>query len=327
MSIISRGSRGAIITAREGARIVGNEKGNGTMPSGGVKWTRLPIKMIGLNENFGGSKPAFSVLALMRSLEQQIATAQGKPSDRAQELFYEAMEASTDEEKFELLQQALRLDPGNVDALLAVPRLRPVALEDEIELLGKIVALGERRLGPNALKELAGAFWGVIETRPYMRARGQLAEALRSAGRIEAAIVEWEGMLALNPNDNQGVRYALLACYLALNRLDGAARLFSRFDECPWNTVFAWGRVLERLLSGDEAGARKAVAVARKQNPHMEAYLKGRKRPPRHLPDSYAPGSKEEAACFADTLRMAWERHPEAAAWLRALKPKREPLG
>jgi tetratricopeptide (TPR) repeat protein len=247
-----------------------------------------------------------------------MAAKQGKPSDEAQQLFYDAMEAASNEDEFELLQQALKLDPGNVDALLAVLRHRPVAPEDEIELLRKIVALGERRLGPKVFKNCKGHFWGFIETRPYMRAREQLAEALRCAGRIEEAIAEWEAMLVLNPGDNQGVRYALLMCYLALKRLDGAARLFKQYNECEWNTAFAWGRVLERLLNDDEAGAAQASSIARKQNAHMEAYLKGRRRLPKHLPPAYAPGSKEEAVCFADTLQMAWNRHPEAVRWLAA---------
>ena len=32
------------------------------------------------------------------------------------------------------------------------------------------------------------------------------------------------------------------------------------------------------------------------------------------------PGSKEEAACFADVLRSAWHAHPEALRWLKAQK-------
>jgi hypothetical protein len=86
--------------------------------------------------------------------------------------------------------------------------------------------------------------------------------------------------------------------------------------ECDWNAAFAWGRVLEQLLSGDEPGASKALAAARKQNAHMEVYLKGHRKLPRNLPDSYSVGSKEEALCYAGPLLMAWRQHPEAQAWL-----------
>ena len=43
---------------------------------------------------------------------------------------------------------------------------------------------------------------------------------------------------------------------------------------------------------------------------------KGHRDLPRQMPDSYAMGSKEEALCFAEVLRSAWARHPQALAWL-----------
>jgi len=58
-------------------------------------------------------------------------------------------------------------------------------------------------LSGDAFKKFAGHFWGLPETRPYMRARAALAEALQRAGRIEAAVAEMAGVLELNPNDNQ----------------------------------------------------------------------------------------------------------------------------
>ena len=177
--------------------------------------------------------------------------------------------------------------------------------------------MAAERLGKKAFKEFVPHFWGVLETRPYMRARFQLAEELREAGQVEDAIEEYEEMLLLNENDNLGVRYHLLSCLLALSRTNEARKLLKRHaDECEWSVVFAWCRVLERLVSGDEPGASKALAAARKQNPHMEAYLNGHRKLPRNLPDSYSVGSKEEALCYAGLLLMAWTRHPEAWAWL-----------
>lgn len=272
--------------------------------------------MIKLVHDSGDSAPGFGALALMRSRERQLAAKRHQPSEEAQDLFYDAMDAATDDGEFALLQKVLTLDPGHTDALLVVLRHRPLEQGDEIEVLGKIVAVAERRLGPNAFEKYAGSFWGFHETRPYMRARSQLATSLQAAGRMDEAIVELEAMLELNPNDNQGLRYALLSCYLSLQRLDGAARLFEEHDECEWNTVFAWGRVLERWLAGDTPGAQQALVVARTQNGHAEAYLKSHKRLPKHLPDSYGPGSKEEAQCFAESLRMMWHAHPKALAWL-----------
>ncbi len=271
--------------------------------------------MIGLNENEGGTRE-FSALSLMRSLEKQLAAKSSRASRKAQQLIYDAWEAPTDEREYELLFEALQIDPGNTDALLGILHHSPVALADEIGLLRKIVTVAERRLGPKTFTESGGYFWGFIETRPYMRARQRLADALREAGQLEAAIIEWEQMLKLNPNDNQGIRYSILPAYLALGRVDSAASLFEAYDETQLSTVFAWCRVLERHLSGDLPGAVAALDVARTQNPFTEPYLRGHKRLPKHLPESYAIGTKEEASCFAELLIMVWQLHPEAHKWL-----------
>ena len=222
-----------------------------------------------------------------------------------------------------MLEKALKLDSGNVDVLLALFRHENLSPADEIEFLRKLVKLAETRLGPKAFKEFAGAFWGFHETRPYMRAREMLAEHLRVAGQVEEAIAEWQAMLELNPGDNQGVRYALLGSLLALNRLEEARKLFEKYpEEFEFNAAFAWGRVLERFLSNDLAGVTTALAVARKQNPHMQVYVKGHRQLPREVPEAYAPGSKEEAICFAEGVRAAWEKHPAALKWLEAQKGK-----
>jgi tetratricopeptide (TPR) repeat protein len=168
-----------------------------------------------------------------------------------------------------------------------------------------------------AFKELAPHFWGFVETRPYMRARARLAEELRAAGRLEDAVQEYTEILILNEHDNQGIRYFLLPGLLALGRLNEAQLLVQRFkDEFEWSVVFAWGRVLEHLLSGNDAAAKQALIIARNQNPHMEVYLKGHRKLPKNLPDSYSPGSKEEALSYAEPMLMAWARYPEAQAWL-----------
>ena len=259
--------------------------------------------------------------SLLLSIERAMAAKSDAPSARAQELYYDAMAAPTDEEELALLEKALKLDPGNVDVLLVLFSHEKCSAVEGIEFLRELVKLAERRLGAEAFKEFAGMFWGFHETRPYMRVRHTLAEHLRAAGRQEEAVAEYEGMLALNPGDNQGVRYLLLPCLLTLQRLDAARQLFEKYpDEFKYNVVFAWARVLERFLSDDLPGAGAALAMARKQNPHVQVYVKGHRQLPKTMPAAYAPGSKEEAICFADVVRAAWAKYPAAIKWLEAQK-------
>ena len=221
------------------------------------------------------------------------------------------------ERRLDLAWQALELDPEHADALLMVLESTDMDGEERIAALRRIVAVAAKRLGKKAFQEFKPHFWGLLDTRPYMRARMQLAEELRGAGRLEEAIEEYEEMLLLNENDNLGVRHLLLPCLLALSRMDEARKLLKlHAGECDWNAALAWGRVLERLLSGDEPGASKALAAARKQNPHVEVYLKGHRKLPRNLPDSCSVGSKEEALCYAGPLLTAWTRYSEAQRWL-----------
>lgn len=243
-------------------------------------------------------------------------------AQQAQDLVYDAWEAGTVAEAQELILRALEKDPNNVDALLQAAAYAGIEGEERIELLRKVVAIGEKNLGPQTFKELQGNFWGFIETRPYMRARETLAQALRDAGRNAEAIAEWQAMLELNPNDNQGVRYSLLTCLLQLSRLEDARGLFKKYNESKFNAVFAWGCVLEHFLAGDLKKASAALAGARKQNPHMQGYVLGHRQIPRQPPEAYAPGSKEEAICYAEDVRTAWLSHPAALKWLEKQKAK-----
>jgi tetratricopeptide (TPR) repeat protein len=252
-------------------------------------------------------------------MREIVGTRGGQNQEMAQQLVYDAMDANTPERMAALVAQALKLDPENVDALSMMARMAGFEGEQRIEFLRTIVERGAKRLGKKAFKDLVPHFWGFLETRPYMRARQELAEELRAAGRFEEAAAEYAEMLALNENDNQGVRYHHLPCLMALNRLDDARSLMKRYkDDVKWNTVFAWCHVLERVLSGDEPGAQKALAAAREQNGFTEAYVKGHRKLPRSLPPHYAPNSKEEAQCYAEPLLMAWRAHAEAQKWLEA---------
>jgi len=237
--------------------------------------------------------------------------------EQAQSRFYDALDAQSSEEMLEILEETLKLNPRHPDARLVLLGLLPPPPDETITFLRQIVDDAARELGPEAFAEYQPHFWGFHETRPYMRARHELAEQLREAGRPEEAIREFEGMLELNPNDNQGVRYPLLCDYLMLDRRAEARKLMRRYPgEQKFSPVFAWVLVLLRWLTPGRRGLETALEAARKVNPYMEGYLKGHHKLPKTRPGSYALGSREEAICNADDLNRAWDRQPEARRWL-----------
>ncbi|MFA6173155.1 MAG: hypothetical protein WC701_05660 [Kiritimatiellales bacterium] len=237
---------------------------------------------------------------------------------QAYDLYYKAMDTGDTDFIF----QALELDPANTDCLL---RLLYMFDEDDLEALlfaKQILAVAEKRLGPEQFEEYRGEFWGFLETRPYMRARCSLALRLVKTGRIGEAIAEHEGMLELCPNDNLGMRYGLLGLYLQEDRIKDVSRLLKQYKgEVKYNAVMVWGTVLERFLSGKPDAAAKALAAARKQNGFLEAYLKGHRKLPKKSAGYYSPGSLEEAQMCAELQKPAWDAHPEAVQWLGNVMP------
>jgi tetratricopeptide (TPR) repeat protein len=239
------------------------------------------------------------------------------PEFDAQELAYDAMEAADNgdlQRALQLAKQAVDLDPACVDAQMLLSQGGSEA--ERIENVAATVALGEQALGPKFFKQNRGYFWGLLETRPYMRARAALAGLLADAGRTDEAVAHYEALLDLNPNDNQGLRYELLGLYLETGRLAPTAALFKQFDG-EGSAMFTWGRVLERFLSGPADAARAALTEAREANAYVEPFLTGRKRLPREMPDCYSPGQESEAVVCMDILGRAWQQHPEAIGWLK----------
>ena len=236
---------------------------------------------------------------------------------QAQELYFEAMESGD----MDLIFQALEIDPGNTECHLKLLSVLDAPDTEKLEMAQQILKIAEKRLGKAMFKECKGDFWLIFETRPYMRARSTLAWWLLKTGRISESIAEREGLLELNPGDNQGIRYGLLGIYLQENRIKDAARLLKEFkDERSHSAMMAWGYVLERFLAGKLDVAAKALDVARKQNGFVEAYLKGHRKLPKKSAGYYSPGSREEAQLCAELQKPAWDAHPEAVKWLENSK-------
>jgi tetratricopeptide (TPR) repeat protein len=279
-------------------------------------------------KNNSSSSKSDSALPAPHFVEQIMHGAFGGSRDRtfdAQEHAYNAMEAMANED-WELAHheamKAIKLDPNCVDALAVMSQLGSENETELIDNLRRTVERGEKSLGKKFFQENTGWFWGLHETRPYMRARAQLAGLLSESGRVDEAIGHWEEMLRLNPGDNQGLRYPLMGGYLEQGNLQGVERLFSEYPD-EGSAMFAWARVLASFLTGKESAAAKDLAEARKANKHVEAYLIGRKKTPTDGPGYYSPGEPSEAIVCMREIGSAWTKHPAAIDWLKEQKTKR----
>lgn len=254
-------------------------------------------------------------------LDDILAQFESDPAEEAQDLAFQAQQVETDEEALALCEQALKLDPGCIDALLIKATLEAPSDRVHASLLRVIIRDAEARFGEAFMRENRGHFWGFVETRPYMRARECLVAVLTVLGEVEAAIAECEAMLDLNPGDNQGIRDRLRGLYLQADNTEGVRRLAKEYPDSML-AVPQWAKVLERWISGDLKTAAKTARTAHKQNRHFVPFILGKKRIPDSSPGYYAPGDVTEAIHCVEMLGHAWLEHPEAMVWLDGLKLK-----
>ena len=244
---------------------------------------------------------------------------QDDPKFRAQDLTYDALETEDLGEALRLIHEAMELDPDCTDAQRLMVALLPTSVENRLHPMREVVEKAERAMSEGFVQKNTGHFWGMVSTRPYMRAKQHLGELLAETGDLVGAIATFEQMLKLNPKDNQGMRSPLLGLYLATNQPEAAGHLMSLYEgEERFDTCFAWARVLERWLSGKTNDAKDALARARKINRFCEPYLAGSRKLPRQAPEYYRPGDDSEAQVCATQLSVAVESHPAFREWLRA---------
>ena len=255
-------------------------------------------------------------------MQQLVAGLQGQaqqdtPVGKAQALIYRAFEEPDEQERIQLAKDALAICPDCADAYVLLAE-HAASRKEARRLYEQGVAAGERALGTEVFEQDVGRFWGVLETRPYMRARLGLAHSLWTAGRREETVVHLQDMLRLNPGDNQGVRYTLAGFLLFLDRDDDLARLLQQY---PDEASAAWSytkALLSFRQNGDTPDTRQLLKQAKKTNKHVPAYLLGEKHPPSQQLAFYSPGDESEALDYIGGFLAAWKATPEAIAWLRA---------
>lgn len=243
------------------------------------------------------------------------------PMEQAQELVYQALEATERQESIRLAMEALEICPDCPDAYVLLAEEAAETLEQVRDWCQRGVEAGERALGTQVFAHDAGHFWGLMETRPYMRAREGLADSLWLLGEREAALEHYRDMLRLNPNDNQGIRYKLLGCLMESSGIDAADELLRQY-EGDGTAVWLYSRALIAFIrQGDSSEAREHLKEAMKQNPHVLPTLLGRRRLPRTMPDYMGLGDKDEAVMYVAEFADGWMVTPGALEWVKSQSP------
>jgi tetratricopeptide (TPR) repeat protein len=239
------------------------------------------------------------------------------PLDQAQELIYRAWEEPGKRERKKLARQALELSADCADAYVILAEDNTETLVEALIYYEAGVQAGRRAIGEKMFAEETGYFWGILETRPYMRARGGLANTLWELGRRQEAIDHYWEMLRLNKQDNQGIRYILAVCLLEDKRDDELGKLLS-LNADDGMAMLQYARALLAFRrEGPSREAGRYLQQAIKSNPHVPAYILGLKRIPKERPLYLDWGGEREAAYVASEVKHIWWREEGAIRWLR----------
>ena len=233
--------------------------------------------------------------------------------DEAQELIYAALE-SEGRERYRLAQKALALNPSHADGYTILAE-QADSLQSAAKLFEKGMLAGREELGEEFFNENKGYFWGLIETRPFMRAAMNYAYALQGLGDLKTAISLYEELLELNLADNQGIRYMLFIAYCEDGQIRKASELLKRFPED--NAQGTYNQALIEILSnGLTAKADKLIRQAKKANKHVVDFLTGKRKLPADIPDYYGLGDKNEAVVYVSEHQHLWNQVPNLKGWL-----------
>lgn len=242
--------------------------------------------------------------------------------EKLDELLELAEMTSSTKKRIAIARDILAQDPDYSDAFLILADADSKTTQQAIRYFEAAIKAAERKLGKEKFESAKGHFWGMNETRPYMRARFLLASAMWQIGRRIEAIVHLEEMLALNPSDNQGLRYFLINWYLFIGDHKKADQLMNRYEDDA-GLEYAFGQALSLFMKEGQIPEVNAVLRrAIERNPLALVLLLHPEQIPELLPDGYSIGSPEEAMLFAHGASEVWLNIPEAMEWLQKITPK-----
>jgi len=236
------------------------------------------------------------------------------PRDRAQDKLNEAQKEKGAKRK-RLIKEALDIYPNSPDAYLLLGRYANIDNE-RYQYFHQAVIAGEKDLGEAFFRKNKGHFWMIPETKPYMRAKAAFALFQYHFGDKTAAIEDFQEMLELNPNDNQGMREYLLHAYIEEGNFDDAKALINRYEHDVSASFMFNHALLNFYCEGLTAKTKSLLKKANQQNPYVRDYLIGKNVVPEFKNWQFSIGDNGEAVNYVQENIQLWK---EAASLLTEL--------
>lgn len=234
--------------------------------------------------------------------------------DKAYELLNKAENAKTKRQAIKLANEAYELCSACLDAKLFLADIEENTLKRE-KILDEALAFEKERLEKEGFfdKDNIGHFYGIFETRAYIRGLNMQAYNYASDGKMHKAKDVCREILRLNTNDNMGSRYLLMAIYAYFEEEKELLALYNKYKENNLSMLFPLLAFYYKL--GDYDKAKKYLKEINAVNPHFYKFFKGTLKINDKVPTGYySIGDASEVLMYFDDyffLLLATPNLPE----------------
>ncbi len=224
------------------------------------------------------------------------------PLDDAYEILEKASNAKTKKQAIKLAKKAYETCPACFDAVLFQVDLEENMNQQRI-MLEEGLQKEQERLEQEGFfsKDNIGSFYGIFETRPYIRGLYIKAKLLVDLGKIKKARDVCKEILRLNKNDNMGVRYLLMSIYAVLEEEKEMLKLYKKYEEEDLEMLFPLFALYYKL--DDDKKAKDYLQRIHKANPFFVKFFKNElKQEDNDVEEGYYQrGTISEVLMYVDT--------------------------
>lgn len=205
---------------------------------------------------------------------------------QAYELLEEAEYTKSKKKAKKLAEEAYEICPDCFDAVIFQASLEDNLIKRE-ELLNEGLEFEKDRLTEEGYfeKENIGSFYGIFETRPYIRGLSFKVATLISQGKIKLAMEVCKEILRLNESDNTGIRYSLAAMYAYFEDEKKLLSLYEKYPENNLSMLFPLLALYYKLGNYDKA--KEYLLMINKNNKNFVKFFKGTFEENDDVPSSY----------------------------------------
>ena len=177
----------------------------------------------------------------------------------------------------------------------------------------------KKNVGEEFFKENEGNFWAIPETRTFMGCLFEQTLLFWQNNEKDKAINQLKYVLKLNPRDDQGVRYVLLAYLLELDMLEDAQSLMMSYGD-DYSTYWSFCELLLDIKKQeDSAIIEMEFGMCVECNEYVVPYLIGDEKIPSDAVGSYDDGDRNEAIFYVQSAGDAWFNDKNALNTLKEL--------